>query len=129
AGQGDEARRLFTQALTIRQDLAEAEPGNTVYQRDLSISYERLGALVDDEPVVAMEWFTKALALRRALSAQEPERIDLAEELAYCLYLVASADPSQLEDVERGLIDLLSPFEILGAITTRAAAILRWARE
>jgi hypothetical protein len=33
---------LFTQALTIAQGLAEAEPGNTVYQRDLSISYERL---------------------------------------------------------------------------------------
>ncbi len=130
AGQGDEARRLFTQALTIRQGLADTEPANTVYQRDLSISYERLGALADDEhAMAAVEWLTKALMLRRALNAQEPKRIDLAEELAYCLYLVADSDPSKLNDIERELVDLLSPFEISETITARAATILRWARE
>lgn len=67
--------------------------------------------------------------LRRALNTQEPERIDLAEELAYCLYLVANSDHSRLEDVERELIDLLSPFEVAETITARAAGILRWARE
>ncbi|MGH3844848.1 MAG: S1 family peptidase, partial [Pseudonocardiaceae bacterium] len=34
-GQTDEARRLFTQSLAIREALAAAEPGNTTYQRDL----------------------------------------------------------------------------------------------
>jgi hypothetical protein len=76
-----------------------------------------------------VEWFTTTLARRRVLNAQEHQRIDLAQELAVCLYLVARADPIRLEDVEGELVDLLVPFEIAGTITARAAAILSWARE
>ncbi|MGH3935306.1 MAG: trypsin-like peptidase domain-containing protein, partial [Pseudonocardiaceae bacterium] len=39
-GQPTEAHTLYRQSLAIDRRLAEAEPGNTVYQRDLSISYE-----------------------------------------------------------------------------------------
>ena len=129
-GQAAEAHRLYTQAFTIRQGLTEAEPTNTTYQRDLSISYERLAALADKEQgkTVATEWFTKALTIRRALNAQEPQRIDLAQELAVCLYLVANSDHGKPEDVERELIDLLSPFEVSGTITVRAAEILHCVR-
>ncbi|MGH3869420.1 MAG: hypothetical protein ACRDQ4_25605, partial [Pseudonocardiaceae bacterium] len=131
AGQTDEARRLVTQALTIAQGLAETEPANTTYQRDLSISYERLAVLADkeQEQAVAAELFTEALIIRRALNAREPKRIDLAQELAVCLRLVAASDHSKLQEVERELINLLSPFEISGTITARAAEILHWARE
>ncbi|MGH3697517.1 MAG: trypsin-like peptidase domain-containing protein [Pseudonocardiaceae bacterium] len=130
-GQTDEARRLFTQSLAIAEALAKAEPGNTTYQRDLSVSYERMGALAEhsQEHAQAAEWFTKALARRRGLSAREPQRIDLAQELAVCLYLVAQSDHRRLGDVERELIDLLSAFEVTGTITAKAAAILSWARE
>ena len=130
-GQTDEARRLFTQSLDIREALATAEPGNTTYQRDLSVSYERLAVMADkeQEPAVVAEWFAKALTRRRALNAREPQRIDLAQELAVCLCLVANSDHSKLKDVECELIDLLSPFELSGTITARAASILRRARE
>ncbi|MGH3522000.1 MAG: hypothetical protein ACRDU4_04015, partial [Mycobacterium sp.] len=127
----DEARRLFTQSLAIREALAAAEPGNTTYQRDLSVSHERMGALAEQarEQAQAAEWFTKALAYRRGLSAREPQRIDLAQELAVCLYLLVESDHSRLEAVERELIGLLSPFEVTGTITAKAAALLNWARE
>ena len=111
--------------------MADGEPGNTLYQRDLSVSYERLGAMADEagEPAVAGEWFTKASIRRRVLTAQEPQRIDLAEELAYCLRRIADVAPEQLDERAREVIDLLRPFEDAGAITARASAILRWARQ
>ncbi len=59
AGQSEEAERLYRQGLGIRQGLAEAEPGNTTYRRDLSLSYERLGVLA--EPAAASaSWFEQA---------------------------------------------------------------------
>jgi len=128
AGQGEEARRLFTQSLTIRQGLADAEPGNTLYQRDLSVSYERLAALAM-ETKEAIEWLAVAAACRRALHEQETQRIDLAVELAYFLYLLANVDRGRLADIERQIIDLLHPFETVGTINARGVAILRWARK
>ncbi|MFD0267830.1 hypothetical protein ACFVGY_14770 [Streptomyces sp. NPDC127106] len=45
SGQSGEAERLYRETLTIRERLVKAEPGNTVYVRDLSVSYERLGLM------------------------------------------------------------------------------------
>jgi len=42
AGDLTAARAAYTAALTIRQRLADADPGNTGWQRDLSVSQERL---------------------------------------------------------------------------------------
>ena len=40
-----EASRLLEQSLAIGERLAETDPANTGYQRDLSVSYNRLGDL------------------------------------------------------------------------------------
>ncbi|TCN31642.1 hypothetical protein EV644_12696 [Kribbella orskensis] len=39
-GQSDRARELYQQSLDIRDRLAETEPGNTTYQRDLAVAAE-----------------------------------------------------------------------------------------
>lgn len=122
---------LHRLSLAIDRQLAEAEPDNTVYQRDLSISYERLADLAHaaQQGAEAREWLGQAVARRRSLHEQEPLRIDLAEELAYCLYLIASVDETNIDEMEQEMITLLTPFERSGTITRRAASMLTWARE
>ena len=44
-GQGDKAREAYANALQIAERLAQAEPDRADYQRDLSVSHERMGAL------------------------------------------------------------------------------------
>jgi hypothetical protein len=45
AGDPAEAARRYQQALAITERLAQADPANAAYQRDLSVSYNRLGDL------------------------------------------------------------------------------------
>ena len=90
-------RDLYEQALAIAQRLAEAEPGNTTYARDLSVSFDRLADLAREagQEDQAQIWVTTTLDIRRKLVRDEPRRLDLAEELAYVLYLSAiSGTPS-----------------------------------
>ena len=43
AGQTAEATRWYRQALSIAEELARRDPGNTEYQRDLRFSHNKLG--------------------------------------------------------------------------------------
>ena len=75
AGQVDRARDLYEQSLAIAEELAAADPANTTYRRDLSLSYDNLAELArtagkSDE---ADEWASKALAIKRQLNKDEPE--------------------------------------------------------
>jgi hypothetical protein len=64
--------------------------------------------------------------MRRELVRHEPHRLDLAEELAYVLYLsmVVGADPTAAAGEA---VNLLQPFARLGDVTPRAQALLDWA--
>jgi hypothetical protein len=59
-----------------RERLASAEPGRAAYQRDLSVSYERMGdvyrALRRGEPARAAS--QQPLTIRERLAAAEPDR-------------------------------------------------------
>jgi hypothetical protein len=48
AGDTERAASLYQQALAIREQLARLESANTGYQRDRSVSYNRLGDLARD---------------------------------------------------------------------------------
>ncbi len=76
--------------------------------------------------VLHQMWVSKTLGVRRELVRTEPLRLDLAEELAYVLYLsmMIGADPSVAADETAILLD---PFARLGYITPRAQALLDWA--
>jgi Flp pilus assembly protein TadD len=58
----------------IRERLAAAKPGNPTYQRDLSLSYDQLGDLVEaaGQGAEAERLFREALAIAEGLAAAEP---------------------------------------------------------
>ena len=68
----------------IIERLAESEPDRADYQRDLSVSYNKVGdlyrALGQGEP--AREAYLKSLAIRERLAQAEPDRADYQRDLS-----------------------------------------------
>ena len=83
-GQGDNARKAFQQALNIAQKLADAEPDRADYQRDLSVSHERMGDLFSalGQGDNARKAFQQALNIREKLADAEPDRADYQRDLS-----------------------------------------------
>ncbi len=78
--------------IAVTERLAEAEPDRADYQRDLSISYNKLGDLMvavgrgED----ATRLYTQSLDIRRRLAEAEPDRADYQRDLPVSLYRIAS---------------------------------------
>ncbi|MGH3797757.1 MAG: hypothetical protein ACRDSP_23035, partial [Pseudonocardiaceae bacterium] len=135
AGRSGEAEGLYRQALQVRVELTGLEPGNTTYQRDLSISYERLADLARraGDLSTARGMVDQASEIRRAIHRLEPHRVDVAVEFAYTLYLSATIavveageDAGQAERAET--IEVLTPFGDAHLLTARGQGLLAWAR-
>ncbi|MEL6108281.1 MAG: tetratricopeptide repeat protein, partial [Planctomycetota bacterium] len=64
-----EARRLFSDALAVAQRLSESDPGNASWQRDLVVSYFKLGGLEEQSGngAAAKSNFLKCLAVLRGM--------------------------------------------------------------
>ncbi|WP_089156055.1 hypothetical protein [Micromonospora sp. NBS 11-29] len=117
--------------MTIAERLTAAEPDNTSYARDLSISYERLGELARqaEDTEAAKTLITMAASIRRALHRQEPSRIDLVEELGVTLTQLSSVvNNDDHAALMAEIVELLEPFERAGTMTPKIAAVLRRAR-
>lgn len=76
----DVERRL----IAIAQRLADSDPTNTSWQRDLSISFERLGDLATAQGKLpdAKRHFTAALAIRQRLADSNPTNTDAQRNLS-----------------------------------------------
>jgi hypothetical protein len=68
-----------------------------------------------------------AVDTRRRLHRREPQRIDLAEELCVTLYQLAHVGVGT-EDSRSEIVELLAPFEKIGAMTPKSIQLLQWAR-
>ena len=68
------ARKVYQQALEIAQKLAAADPSDAQAQRDLSVSYNRLGnvQLQSGEVTEALGSYQQGLKIRQKLAAADP---------------------------------------------------------
>jgi tetratricopeptide (TPR) repeat protein len=83
-GQGEQARDAYAKALAIAERLAKAEPDRADYQRDLSVSYERMGDLYRalGQGEQARDAYARSLAIRERLAKAEPDRADYQRDLS-----------------------------------------------
>jgi tetratricopeptide (TPR) repeat protein len=129
-GDTSQARDLYERARATLETLAEAEPSPR-YQRDLATTYERLGELAmraghtDD----ANHWVSRTVALRRELHDNEPQRLDLSEELARTLHLATITGTQAEAACKSETASLLAAFEQQGFLTERSRQLLAWAHE
>jgi hypothetical protein len=95
----------------------EAEPDRADYQRDLSVSYNKVGDLYRDlgQGEQAREAYMNSLQIRERLAEAEPDRADYQRDLSVSLYKVGIAgDSVAREPIERGL-EILLPSRKRGA--------------
>ncbi|WP_298624127.1 hypothetical protein, partial [uncultured Zoogloea sp.] len=102
----------------IAQRLAQAEPQRADYQRDLSVSYERLGDLMTalgqgDE---ARDYFLKRLAIAQRLAQAEPQRADYQRDLIVSLVRIAQTDPPHAVEHLRRALDIALALQARGLL-------------
>jgi tetratricopeptide (TPR) repeat protein len=91
------ASDAYAKALQIRERMAHTEPDRADYQRDLSVSYNRMGDLYRalGQGEAARDAFAKALAIAERLARTEPDRTDYQH--------VLSVSYSEMGDMYRAL--------------------------
>jgi hypothetical protein len=93
AGDGAGARRWFERGLAIAQRLAEMDPGNAGFQRDLALSLWKLGAqdLAAGQWQVAQARLAEAQRRLQALADTTTGQVQIAQDLARLEPLLAAA--------------------------------------
>ena len=78
------ARQAFQQGLEIAQRLAQADPTSAQAQRDLSVSFERLGnvQLQSGQVTEALRSYEKGLEISQKLAAADPSDAQAKRHLA-----------------------------------------------
>ncbi len=78
------ARASYTAGLKIRETLAARDPENTQWQRDLSISHEKLGniATAQGDLPAARASYTAQLKIAETLAARDPENTEWQRDVA-----------------------------------------------
>ena len=74
AGDGARALAAYEEGLEIRRRLAATDPGNTGWQRDVSVSLDRIGdlRLRAGETAAALAAYEEGLEIARTLAATDP---------------------------------------------------------
>ena len=124
-GRGEEALARYQASLAIAERLAAAEPDRADYQRDLSVSHERMASAtqVAGDLTESAQWQLRGIEIHRRLVAGDPENAELVCELGVKLHNMApiSNDPvSMLVEV----VALLTPLAEAGLLDERGQKVL-----
>lgn len=111
--------------ITEHQRLVGAEPDRADYQRDLSVSHERMASAtqVAGDLTESAQWQLRGIEIHRRLVAGDPENAELVCELGVKLHNMApiSNDPvSMLVEV----VALLTPLAEAGLLDERGQKVL-----
>ena len=117
-GQGEAARDAYQSSLEIAQRLAAAEPDRADYQRDLSVSYERMGDLYValGQGEAARDAYQKDLEIAQRLAAAEPGRADYQVDLAISLMRVGTLKGAEGRRDLEGAVSILERLEAEGRL-------------
>jgi hypothetical protein len=94
AGQSAEALKSFRDGLAIRDRLAQADPGNAGWQRDLSVSYDRVGDVLVAQGNLpeALKSFRDGLAIADRLAQADPGNAGWQRDLIVSCAKLAGID-------------------------------------
>jgi hypothetical protein len=80
-----DALAAYEASRATRERLAAADPANAGWQRDLFISYAKLGLLEESQgnPLAARDWYGKAEPIIRRLGGLDPTNATWQHDLAW----------------------------------------------
>ena len=96
-GRTDRALARTREIAEVFERRAQQAPERADYQRELSVSFEKLGDLMSDlgQGEQAREFFEKSLAIRKRLAEAEPGRADYQRDLCVSLARCAQSQGAQ----------------------------------
>ena len=96
----------YEKSLKISEKLAASDPKNSDWQRDLSVSYEKVAGIleVQGEREKALLEYEKSLAIREKLAASDPKNSDWQRDLSVSFNKVAGILEAQGER-EKALLE------------------------
>ncbi len=82
-GQTQDALDFYQKSMAIRTRLADADPKNVQAQRNLSVSYERLGNVTQrlDQTTQARDYYRKAVEICLRLAEADPKNAQAQRDL------------------------------------------------
>ena len=89
-GKLSEALDDYSQSLKIRQFLAEQDPSNAGWQRDLSVGYEKVGGVLEAQGKLseALDDYRQSLKIRQFLAKQDPSNVGWQRDLILSYYRI-----------------------------------------
>ena len=93
----DDARRDYDEARRLALHLTALDPGNTQWQRDLSLSYERLGnvAVAQGKLDEAARAYGDGLAIRKKLTVLDPGNTEWQRDLSVSFFKISKLQAQQ----------------------------------
>ena len=126
-GQLDAALRAFTDDLAISRRLADLDPGNADWQRELAVAYNCVGRalLAQGQLDAALYAFTEALAISRRLADLDPGNATWQRDLAVsCVHIAGLEAARDKPQVPIALCEEAS--QILAALTATLPETHPW---
>ncbi len=96
------ALKAYQQDLAIAQKLAAQDPGNAGWQRDLSVSFNKIGDVQSAQGDLggALEAYQASLAIRQKLAAQDPGNAEWQRDLIVSHWKLADLAEQRREAAE-----------------------------
>ena len=114
-----DAQREYEEAHRMTQRLAAGDPGNTDWQRDLTVAYIKLGDVAVGQGKLgeAAQGYRDSLAIRKTLAASDPGNTDRQRDLSVSYNRLGdvAVRQGQLEDATQGYRDSLGIAKQLAA--------------
>jgi tetratricopeptide (TPR) repeat protein len=124
------AQAAFDEYLAISRHLAEQDPSNAGWQRELAVAQRRIGDVLQARGKLeaAQAAFGEALAISRHLAEQDPSNADWQRELAVACWRIAHLE------AKAGRHAAALPLSeeasrIFGVLAERAPGFAQWAKE
>jgi hypothetical protein len=111
-GEGAAALTAYRASLAIRERLAQQDPNNAQWQRDLSVSHDRIGDMLaaQGEGAAALTAYRASLAIAERLAQQDPNNAEWQTDVVVSYWKLAQSNADIAVDqvdrralLERGL--------------------------
>ena len=106
--------------MAIAQKLAASDPSNSQWQRDLSISHERIGDTqrAQGDLAGALKSYQAGMAIRQRMAASDPSNSEWQTDVAVSAWKIGTLKGSPQSDAERRAV-LAQGLKVLDSLAQR----------
>ncbi|MCK6411661.1 MAG: hypothetical protein L6Q55_04460 [Azonexus sp.] len=127
-GRIEQAREAYTVALSVAQELVSKEPDNSEWQRDLSVSYDKVADILRrSDPAAALVNYQASLKIRQDLAQREPDNTEWQRDLSVSYNKVA--DILRRSDPAATLVNYQASLNIRQDLARREPDNTTWQRD